>query len=165
MKALYRSIFTVWLGGEIFYDQNERNAFYLFTLIQFSRLDIFTRQLDSGETTFNGRIIGRAGMYGDWGKAEYQNLRLERAKTEDITDGMLFAPAEIVTTIEGMPKKKKKPTQGRRVLGHNENHCRNSLTRPGCVEMAELGWMPIKQIVPIGEGTCLSSCNCHLEFK
>ncbi len=52
----------------------------------------------------------------------------------------------------------------RRILGPNENHCRNG-ERPGCVELASLGWVPALMMTPIGEAQCLTNCKCTIEFS
>jgi len=140
MKAIYRAIWIVWIGGILFYDDTERNLFYLFCLLQFNRLDDFKAQIESGKQALNGRAVTRAGLYAGWGNGMWQNLALERA----IRDGK---------------------TEARRVLGENENHCRDSKERHGCVELAELGWMQITQMTPIGEATCYSNCLCQIETR
>jgi hypothetical protein len=138
--ALYRTVFLLSIGGFLFEDDIARNVFYLLSLPQFERLDNFARQLETGVQRLNGRAMSRAGLYGSYGNALWQNIGLERAK-------------------------KKRLTEAQRVLGPNENHCRDSGERPGCWELWKKGWMPIEEMVPIGEATCYSNCLCHIKYR
>ena len=137
MRALYRTIWTLSIGGFVFEDDTTRNAFYLLTLLQFNYLDNFYYQLEHGTQALNGLAMSRAGMYGDWGNGLWQNIRLEN----DIQAGR---------------------TEAKRILGSNENHCRDYADRQGCLELAKLGWVPIGKMVPIGGATCYSNCQCRI---
>lgn len=139
MAALYRTIWVLSIGGFVFEDDTERNLFYLFVLSQFSWLDNFHFQLFSGTQPLNGTAMNRAGLYGQYGNNLYQNKR-----TEDFIE--------------------RGKSQARRVLGPNENHCHDSSDRPGCFELAGLGWVSIDQLVPLGEATCYTACLCHVEY-
>jgi hypothetical protein len=46
----------------------------------------------------------------------------------------------------------------RNVLGASE-HCDE------CVEQTSRGWVEMGSLVPIGERTCLSRCNCAIEYR
>jgi len=52
----------------------------------------------------------------------------------------------------------------RRMLTEGE-HCEESPGRPGCVELAAEGWVPIEDLVPIGDATCLDNCNCEVIYS
>src|SRR5690349_4787861 len=127
--ALYRTIFLLSIGGFLFEDDTARNLFYLLTLPQFGRLENFAQQLETGRQALDGRAMKRAGLYGSYGNGLWQNLGLDRAQ-------------------------KSGSTEARRILGANENHCRDSGNRSGCWELWKQGWVPISEMVPIGEATC-----------
>lgn len=140
MRALYRTIWTLSVGGFAFEDDTTRNEFYLLTLLQFNYLDNFYYQLEHGTQALNGLAMSRAGMYGDYGNGLYQNIGLEFAI-------------------------RARKTEARRILGPTENHCRDDGVRAGCWELAELGWIPIEHMVPIGEAVCYSNCLCHIIYR
>ena len=133
MKALYKTIWLLSIGGFIFDDDTVRNAFYLFVLLQFNYLDNFSEQINDGVQPLNGFAMTRAGMYGSAGNGMWQNVNLENGRANGYTEG-------------------------RRKLGPNENHCTEKENpgseRPGCIELAALGWVPIDQVVPIGDAIC-----------
>lgn len=144
MKALYKTIWLLAIGGFVFDDDTARNAFYLFVLLQFNYLDNFAEQFNNGVQPPSGFAMTRAGMYGNYGNGLWQNINLANGPA----DGM---------------------TEGRRVLGPNENHCtekenKNS-DRPGCVELAALGWVPIGEVIPIGDAICYTHCRCKIELR
>jgi hypothetical protein len=140
LKALYATIWLLWLGGFLFDDQSWRDLFYIFVLMQFRRFEEFARQLDTGAQALDGTAVSRAGSYGWYGNAFYQNVKLQR--------GIAMGH-----------------DQARRVLGENENHCTDSAETPGCIELADLGWMPINHIVPLGGATCRANCLCQIETR
>jgi hypothetical protein len=141
MKALYKAIWVLWLGGFLFDDQTQRELFYLFILMQFKRFDDFTMQLDSGRQAFNGTAMTRAGSYGRYGNALHQNIKLDLAISQRQHD------------------------QARRVLGMNEDHCENAGETFGCIELALRGWIPIREMIPLGSATCRASCLCIIETR
>lgn len=144
MKALYKTVWLVSIGGFLFDDDLQRNAFYAFILLQFGYLDNFASQIESGEQALNGMAMTRAGMYGKHGNTEWLNIKLDKGKRMG-------------------------RTEGRRILGPNENHCTDrehpESGRPGCLELAGLGWIPIGQIVPLGGAICYDNCLCDLELR
>ena len=140
MSALYRTVFILSIGGFLFEDDTARNLFYLLALPQFGRLDNFERQLETGVQALDGRAMNRAGLYGGYGNGLWQNLGLDRAKQKELTEA-------------------------RRVLGANEDHCRDRGNRRGCWELWKWGWVPINEMVPIGNATCYSNCLCHINYR
>jgi len=141
LSALYKTIWLVSIGGFVFDNDTQRNLFYVMMLLQFGYFDNFASQLETGEQAMDGRAVSRAGMYGMHGYSEWQNLRL------------LYAP-ELGYT------------EAKRILAPvaYERHCRKD-ERPGCVEEAAKGWMPIIQMVPLGGCQCYSQCLCDLVFR
>lgn len=140
LKALYRAIFTVTLGGALFEDQSVRNLFYLWSIILFEKLDAFKIAVETGTMAWNGHVRTAAGNFAGAGNGMYQNAKLEIAK-------------------------RKGHNEARRILGENENHCIDSDDRPGCIELADLGWMPISRMTPIGMATCRDNCMCQIETR
>jgi hypothetical protein len=49
--------------------------------------------------------------------------------------------------------------EARRVLEPGAEHCED------CVILAERDWVPISELVAIGDSECGSNCRCHLEFR
>jgi hypothetical protein len=140
MAALYRAIFLLSIGGFLFEDDVARNLFYLLALPQFGRLDNFERQLETGAQKLDGRAMNRAGLYGSYGNALWQNIGLDRAKTRG-------------------------KMEARRALGLTETHCHDEGDRPGCWELWKKGWMPIGEMVPIGDAACYSHCQCYIKYR
>ena len=144
MRALYKTIWILSIGGFVFDDDFMRNAFYLFVLLQFNYLDNFAEQIYMGEQALTGFAMERAGMYGDYGNGLWQNIWLDRGERDGYTEGI-------------------------RILGDNENHCSEEENpgsgRPGCKELAKLGYVPIRQVVPIGDAICYSHCHCRIKFR
>lgn len=113
---------------------------------QWSYARHFAAQVGSGVLLLGKGAVARAAMYADAAWATFMNAQIEVAK------------------LAGK-------TQARRILGFAESHCHDSTskrtgqTRPGCVELARMGWVPIGEIVPIGQATCLSACHCRVDTK
>lgn len=144
MRTLYRTIWLLSIGGLLFDDDLERNAFYLFIISQFNYFENLAFRIYVNDIPMNGQVLNYVGNYGLFGRSLWENLKLRTAKE--------FGK-----------------TQGRRVLGYNEYHCRKRLRpdsdRPGCVELAALGWIPIQQVIPIGDAICYNNCHCHIEVR
>ncbi len=140
MSALYRTVSILSIGGFLFEDDTARNLFYLLALPQFGRLDNFERQLETGVQALDGRAMNRAGLYGSYGNGLWQNIGLDRAKG-------------------------KGKIEARRILGPTETHCHDETDRPGCWELWEKGWMPIDEMVPIGDAACYNNCRCHIRYR
>lgn len=115
-------------------------AFLLWLLTrQFDFLDEFLTELEQGRQPLNGAFVQRAGMYGSATKSVFENWRLWLAQMGGWTEAA-------------------------RILGHAD-HCHDSKSRPGCVELAARGWIPIGQMTPLGEATCLTSCYCSIVYR
>ncbi len=144
MRALYKTVWTLSIGGFVFDDDIQRNLFYLFVLSQFNYLDNFTEQLYTGEQDMNGFAMTRAGLYGSYGNGLWQNIGLVNAETNGYTEAI-------------------------RILGENEDHCSEEKNpgsgRPGCIELAALGWIPVREMVPISETICYTACKCRIKLR
>jgi len=139
MKDQYRSSWLASIGGRENYTRSEVSKFGWSVRDQYRWLDNFFIQLQTGEQALNGFAVRRARMYARAGNGIYQNNLLRMA----LEHGM---------------------TEGRRILGENDNHCHDS-SRPGCIELAKKGWIPIRELTPIGSATCLSNDLCRYEFR
>jgi len=140
MKNEYRADFLAAIGGIENYDRSQISRFGWRMRPHYRWLNNFMEEILSGKQALNGRAVIRAGMYGRAGNSIYQNELLE------------------VATRSGM-------REGIRDLGETENHCNDTINRPGCVELSELGWVPITQLVPLGDASCYSNCLCSYRFR
>lgn len=140
MKDQYRASYIASIGGIENYTASEISKFGWRVRPQYRWLDNFLLEIQSGKQPKNGFAVLRAGMYARAGNGIYQNNLLNIA-------------------IESGKK------EARRILGKNENHCHDDGDRPGCVELAKLGWVPINKAVPLGEAACYSNDLCSWEFR
>jgi hypothetical protein len=140
LKALLRAVWTVNLGGILFEDEATRNAFYLWSLLLFDRVDELKGAIDEGRIPFDGRILTSVGNIARSANIAFQNSKVEKGKKLGHDEAM-------------------------RVLGENENHCHDSTDRPGCVELADLGWVRIDKLVPLGMATCWDNCMCQVKTR
>lgn len=140
MKDEYRAAWLASIGGKGNYTRSEISKFGHAMRPHYRWLNNFLEELNSGKQPLNGRAVVRAGMYGRAGNGIYQN-NLRRVASEN---GFRYA---------------------RRVLGETENHCHDTANRPGCIELAALGFVSIEQVVEIGDASCFSNCLCKYQFK
>jgi len=140
MKDQYRASYIASIGGVENYTRSEISKFGWRVRPQYRWLDNFLIELQNGKQPKDGRAVIRAGMYARAGNAIYQNNLLRIAEQ----NGM---------------------TMARRVLGVTDQHCHDSGDRPGCVELAAKGFVPIGQAVEIGSASCYSNCLCSFEFR
>lgn len=138
MKLSYRASVDVARGKHAEMTPEEKQHYIEALLLLLLLLNKFAHEVETG-IVIDGKFLHRAGMYGLNGRALYENWRLWAA------------------VVNGN-------TEARRVL-HPADHCTASAARPGCIELAALGWMPISQMVPIGGATCYSNCQCTIEFR
>lgn len=139
MKLSYRTSVTIARGTDEEMTEEEKKKWLLLLLLLFLLLNNFAEDLEDGDLPFDGRLPMYAGSLGSATRSLFENWRLGTA----ITMGY---------------------TEGRRVLGVAE-HCEESRDRPGCVELSELGWIPIQQVTKIGDATCRQNCRCVLQFR
>lgn len=103
----------------------------------------FAGQVATGAHVLGKATLSRAAMYADAAWSHFMSIQLETAK------------------LAGK-------TQARRILGYAE-HCASHPERDpptmGCVDLADMGWVPIDKVVPIGRATCRSRCHCNITFR
>ncbi|HSW63417.1 MAG TPA: hypothetical protein VLH56_08915 [Dissulfurispiraceae bacterium] len=107
---------------------------------QYEKLDAFARQIEAGTVKLNGRFLARADMYGQAGRATFEEMRRRY--------GRIFKDA----------------VRERRVLSPIADHC-TAGQRPGCMDLAARGWQSIGVLPPIGAATCLTHCKCRWEMQ
>ena len=140
MKDQYRASYIASIGGVDNYTRSEVSRFGWKVRPHYRWLDNFLMELNTGKQPMNGFAVSRSGMYARAGNGIYQ--------------GSLFSIAE----RNGM-------TMAKRVLSANDDHCHDGATRPGCVEQAARGFVPMSQAVQIGGCQCYSNCLCVWSFK
>jgi len=101
-------------------------------------LDLRLSAIDSGRIPRDQKIISLAMLYGQGLAPAFENQRTAAAKRLGYSEAL-------------------------RVLSFSE-HCQSG-RRPGCVELADLGWVPISTLVPIGDAECLTNCMCHVDYR
>lgn len=106
---------------------------------QYDYLDRFAKEIESGKQPLNGRLLVRAGMYGQAGRGTFEEMQRRY-------------------------QRQRGATQERRVLGIAE-HCTAAGGAPGCFDLASKGWQPIGTLPRIGAATCRTHCKCHFEYR
>lgn len=107
---------------------------------QYEFLNKFARQIATGQQPLNGRALQRAQMYAQAGRSTFQEMRRRYVR--------IFKGA--VTE--------------QRLLTPNAEHCEGDDDRPGCVELADMGRVPVGTLPPIGDAQCLTFCQCVFRF-
>jgi hypothetical protein len=102
---------------------------------QYQFLRGFVQDIQNG-LPLDGRFINRAGLYIEAGKATYSLFRRVKSK--------------------GGGK-----TEERNVLG-NAEHCTGDNS---CTQQTARGWVPIGELVPIGQRLCRVKCKCDIEYR
>lgn len=139
MKLSYRAISQIAIGSHLDMTAIE-NQRWLDTMVrQVESLNGFTERIQSGTVPIDGRLLLGACALGRRLSMVFEDWKLWQAKMQG-------------------------KTMGRRILTHAE-HCHDTSSRRGCVELARLGFVPIENMVPIGEAACYSGCRCGQEFK
>lgn len=98
----------------------------------------FARQIEDGEQLLDGTALRRADMYAQAGRNTYHQLQ------------------ELNMIESGF-------NEVRSILNAQES-CSDS-SRPGCIEEAARGFVPIGELTPLGRRTCLSNDRCSLEYR
>jgi hypothetical protein len=49
--------------------------------------------------------------------------------------------------------------EARRIIHEGAIHCED------CPDLAKLGWVPIDDLVPIGDTACIVNCRCAIEYS
>ena len=94
--------------------------------------------IESGKQRLDGTLDVRLRQYGQNGRTIYHDFEREDRATQGYDEA-------------------------RRVLNGRDN-CKTS-TRPGCVDVAARGFVPLADVVMIGNCTCLNNCRCDLVYR
>lgn len=140
MRDQYRAAYIASIGGRANYTASEIAKFGWRVRPHYAWLDNFLYEIQSGKQPLNSFASRRAKMYARAGASIYQNNRLRVAEQH----GFRYA---------------------KRVLGPTEAHCHDTLRNPGCQELADLGYVPMLDVVPIGDASCYSNCLCRYIFR
>jgi hypothetical protein len=119
------------------------------TGLQFAmdRLANFGTQIDEGDPGVSTvpAIVNRSGFYADTANIVYESIkRASHGRAIDDTGRQLF-----------MFEKN--------ILAPGDN-CSDGKFTEGCIEQTEAGWVPLDQLVPIGQRTCSFRCRCSMSY-
>jgi hypothetical protein len=139
MKYSYRAVIDVARGSNQTMTANEELEFLRITEEEIGKFNLYAKQVASGEVSMDGRLLNAVCSLGRRINRIFENWKLWDAQHSGYT-------------------------QARRRLTVAE-HCRDSESRYGCVELARKGWQNINVIIPIGGATCWDGCLCEMEFR
>jgi len=139
MKYSYRAVIDVARGSVTPMTVQEEREFLRIIDEEVGKFNLYAKQIAAGDIPLDGRIMNAACSLGKRLNRIFENWKLWDARQSGFIEA-------------------------RRRLSHAE-HCRNSETRYGCVELARQGWKPIWDITPIGDATCWDGCLCELEYR
>lgn len=139
LKLSYRATVDVARGSGEDMEREERERWLELALLLLLLLNRAAQDINAGVFPLDGRLTAYIGSLGAANNGLFENWRLAEAKRLGYTEGRRFL----------------------RVA----DHCHDSGDRRGCVELADLGWVPIEQVVPLGGATCRLHCRCELHFQ
>ena len=139
MKLSYRASIDVARGTNQEMTEEERNRWLALLLLLLLLLNGIADGINDGTIDIDYHLVSSASLRGAAARSMFENWRL----ASHLQAGYMEA---------------------RRVLGIAE-HCEESDDRPGCVDLAALGWIPIEMVVPIGAATCRDHCKCRIQYR
>ncbi len=139
LKLSYRASVDVARGTREGMTDEEKQKWITLVLLLLLLLNRAADDINVGEFPMDGRLTAYIGALGAANNGLYENWRTGQA----INLGY---------------------REARRVLTPAD-HCHDSDDRPGCVELAALGWVPIQQVVRLGDATCRQHCKCVMEYQ
>lgn len=81
-------------------------------------------------------------------------------------DGRVPRRAELyVEAARGMYDKQTRADMRRRGMTEERNTLNATESCDGCIEASDMGWVPIGTLPPVGTRTCLSRCQCSVEYR
>lgn len=102
---------------------------------QYDYLRGYAAEIANGTQALDGRALVRSDLYADAANGTFW----EMDKRSHLLDGYDMA---------------------RRVLEvKDEGNC------DGCIEAAAEGWLPIDEVLPIGDAECMTRCRCSIEYS
>ena len=139
MKMSYRAAINIARGSSLNMAALEEQHWQEVMELQMQKLNSLAKRIESGDKPLDGSLLNAVCQIGKAVNILFENWKLWEAQL--------------------LGKR-----QGRRRLTAAE-HCKATETRPGCKELARLGWRPIAEVVPIGDAACWGGCQCRLEFR
>lgn len=141
MKLSYLAIVMIAQGESNEFDDQEESRWLLLILLFFLLHNELVKGIISGRIPLNGKLPIYAGLRGSQIVTIYEDFRYH----EMIDEGK---------------------TEARRRLAIAE-HCEPSDEKYGCVQLSDRGWMPIHNMIPIGDSrvTCGKFCKCRIEYR
>lgn len=108
---------------------------------QYAFLARFAREIESGAQALDGRLLARVDLYASAGRATQREA------------------ASRIAVLAGASERA-------RILGPAD-HCVRSGDKPGCIDQARLGFLPIGDArhVKIGACVCATRCRCSWSFR
>jgi hypothetical protein len=102
---------------------------------QYDYLRGYAKDIANGTQALDGRALVRSDLYADAANSTFW----EMDKRSHLLDGYDIA---------------------RRVLEvKDDGNC------DGCIEAAAEGWLPIDEVLPIGDAECMTRCRCSIEYR
>jgi len=138
LKLSYRATADVSRGGGEMTEE-EKKRWLALVLALLLLLNRAAEDINRGAFPMDGRLTAYIGALGAANNGLYENWRLKMAQNLGYTEGL-----RVLTVAD---------------------HCHTSLDRPGCVELAALGWQPIERVVWLGAAVCRHHCKCELHFR
>lgn len=139
LKLSYRASVDVARGRNDGMTNEEKEKHIALVLLLLLLLNRAAEDINAGIFPMDGRLVAYIGSLGAANNGLYENWRLGQAINLGYREGRrLLSPAD---------------------------HCRDSHDRPGCVELAALGWVPIHQVVRLGDATCRQNCRCVIQYR
>ena len=103
---------------------------------EYAYLDGFAGEIDAGIQPLNGNIGRRAGDYIHAGRGTYDRTQIAAMREAGMTEE-------------------------KNVL-HPAEHCEGPNS---CIEQRDRGWVPLGELVPIGDRRCRRRCKCTKRFR
>jgi len=139
MKYTYRAAFDVARGSSVPMSVEEEKEFLRVTEEEVGKLNLYAKRLAAGDVPVDGRLLNAACSLG-----KRINRLFENWKLWDMQRSGFMQARRRLTVAE---------------------HCRDSESRYGCVELARKGFQSIWTITPIGGATCWDGCLCEMEYR
>jgi hypothetical protein len=104
---------------------------------QYKFLRKFARDIKSGKQKLDRSLVARSALYTQSARGTHEKVRVRSA----VQNGL---------------------TEERNILGASD-HCHGASN--GCIEQQKRGWVPIGQLVPVGERLCMANCRCSTQIR
>jgi hypothetical protein len=127
-------------GGDSNSSQTDYKKIAALILVLLLLLQGFANDLEEGTQPLNGILLVRSDLYASAARDIFEEVRRH---------GMAVYFGAV---------------QERRRLGIAE-HCHTDRDLEGCVELHDLGWVPINTLPRLGQTPCRTNCKCHFQYR